>query len=1104
MSLAEQLDALTPEQRQNLMQKLAQKQQASREEKRSGTELPISKLDVAGAVRPIVRQSRTMSEYPLSKAQERIWFLESLEGAKPTYHIAAALAFEKSLDLAALEYAMAALINRHQALRSRFVETFEGVRQRFLSSDSVSPQLVRKPVNDKELSVVLNAAVNQPFDLSSEPPFRIHWYQADSGKSHLLLVMHHIISDAWTAGLLLTELSTLYNAKINQSLPKLAPLNCEFTDYVFWQNQLIESDEIEKQIDWWEDQLRDVNDLELPLNRPREKGAMSKGSFHRAVLPKATMDAFNLLCKSQHVSVFHGLMAVFQTLLYRVTQQSDFAIGTPFAGREHSDSQSLVGLFVNTLPIMNDAKAGLTFHSLLASVRSRILQAHQQQNVPFEVLVDRLNVARDTLSSPLFQVFFSYQAENPLNQIAFGENVAEFMPVHTETAKFDLSLMVQSENNDLVAHFEYNAQLFDEATIAGLQDSFFCLLDAVCHAPNTHIDQLALVSTQAKSALFANFGPKTSLPELLDVAALIEQQAVMQPESIAVQQGENRISFGELNQKANGLAKQLNALGVGSGARVGLHLPPSIELMAGMLATIKLGAAYVPMDIQLPDVRLHFISEHAELAIVLSMDETTFTDQSIVLNLRDIESEPENPIRELTAQTPIYTLYTSGSTGKPKAASVSLASEVNLLNWYGSTYGLDSSQHVLVFSAIGFDLTQKNLLGSLCFGAQCHFPETPYYDPEAIVNTIEAQKITWVNCAPSALYPLIDFCVDFNQLASLQQVFLGGESIQVDRLTLWLKHSKAQLINMYGPTECADITTSYTLDADTGLGENKLPIGRAIDHVQTYVLDANQQLLPQGAIGELCIAGRSVGLGYFKNKSLNEKTFIANPFSQHSDDKILYRTGDLVRYNGQGLLEFVARNDGQMKIRGIRVDPEEIESALKAIDGVSDAVVNLQGAAHDQLVAFIKSENGLVDTTAYQHQLSQRLAKFMIPVAFDLIDKIPLSPNGKVDRKQLPEIVLQRKQDIPFVGPRNPIEAELVVIWQSLLGVERISVHDDFFHLGGHSLLATQLMIRIREAFAMDLPLRTVFEVSSLEGLAEIIFSLSSHDTDMVLEEGVL
>ncbi|MCY4045852.1 MAG: non-ribosomal peptide synthetase [Cellvibrionales bacterium] len=482
------------------------------------------------------------------------------------------------------------------------------------------------------------------------------------------------------------------------------------------------------------------------------------------------------------------------------------------------------------------------------------------------------------------------------------------------------------------------------------------------------------------------------------------------------------------------------------------------------------------------------------------MKDTSFVDRTIRLHLDAITIDSENPKRQVTQDSPLYTLYTSGSTGKPKAASVSLGNEMNLLHWYSETYGLDASQRVLVFSAIGFDLTQKNLLGSLCFGAACHFSPAPFYDPEVICKTIEQEQITWVNCAPSAFYPLVDFADGTAQLASLKQVFLGGENIQVDRLSSWLAHSQTQLINMYGPTECADITTSIHISP----GNNKLPIGKAIDNVKTYVLDANQQLLPEGVIGELCIAGRSVGLGYFKNQSLNDKIFIANPYSQDADDKILYRTGDLVRYNSQGLLEFVARNDAQMKIRGMRVDPEEIEGALKAIEGVADAVVNLQGTEQNHLVAFIRSTSELQESSFYQQQLAQRLARFMIPVAFERIDQIPLSPNGKVDRKQLPEIALYRSEDIPFVAPRNPIEQELALIWQSLLGIDRVSVHDDFFHLGGHSLLATQLMIRIREAFAMDLPLRTVFEVSTLEGLAEIIFSLTQHDMDIALEEGVL
>ncbi|MCY4044294.1 MAG: condensation domain-containing protein, partial [Cellvibrionales bacterium] len=610
-SLAEQLDALTPEQRQSLMQKLAQKRQANqgtRESNRLVSAHSANDAQKQGAGIPIIRQSQGVSEFPLSKAQERLWFLESLEGAKPTYHIACALNFDQPLKLDALNDAMTGLVNRHQVLRARLIETRDGVKQVFSSSDAAI--LAKQQINGDEIHKVLREAVNQPFDLTNEPPFRVHWYESHGGKQTLLLVMHHIVSDAWTAGVLLTELSILYTAKTQQQLPNLPALNCDFTDYVFWQNQVLEGLEADKQLPWWEEQLAKVRDAQLPLNRSRERGGMEKGAFYRAALPKSLLTAFSSLCQSQQASVFHGLMAVFQTLLYRVMQQNDFAIGTPFAGREHQDTHGLAGLFVNTLPILNDAQTGLTFTALLSQVRNRILAVHQRQHVPFEVLVDKLNVPRDTLTSPLFQVFFSYQADNPLNHVAFGNATATFEPVHTETAKFDLSLMVQAENSDTIAHFEYNAALFDEKTIQRLQQSFVCLLEAVCLAPNQSIDTLPMVSEQEKLALFAHFGQRTPIPATFDVASLIEQQAKLQPERIAVRQGEESITYGELNQKANGLAKELSALGVQSGQRVGLHLPPSIEFMAGLLATIKLGAAYVPMDTQLPDVRLHFIAEH--------------------------------------------------------------------------------------------------------------------------------------------------------------------------------------------------------------------------------------------------------------------------------------------------------------------------------------------------------------------------------------------------------------------------------------------------------------------------------------------------------------
>ncbi len=1090
--LSERLDALSPTQREILLTKLKKKKRTQQT-----THFSVHQ--------PIVHVKQNTGHYTLSSGQQRLWFLEQLDPGKPTYHIASALNLEGSLNLFALKHALQTIIDRHDSLRTTFVNQHEGVFQRI--TDKSTAVLARMHLNEASLNAALEKEMATPFDLLNGPLFRVTLFKLSDQRHVLSFVLHHIISDAWSCQVLLSELSILYNQAIHGDVHALPELPCQYTDFARWQSELFAQPVIEKQRSFWLKALEGIEPLSLPYDHSRPKTISYQGDFIKVDLQETEVNKFTELCHTFNVTLFHGLMSVFQALLFRYTQQRHFCIGTPVAGRNHEDTQGLIGFFVNSLAITNDATADITFAELLTQVKNTTLDAQSHQDIPFESIVEALDLPRDTSVAPIFQVFFSYNPDNNQAQCALTALETSLIPMDNQTAKFDLSLIVHTTDNGLSCHFEYNTDIFERSTLMHLTDAFKCLLNDACDKPSHQIKDLSLLNNNDKQTLLTLGQAPNKTPLETDIATLFERQVERTPHKIAIVEGEQSITFDKLNHRANQLAHVLMTQGITKGSHVGVSLLPSIDLMVALIATVKMQATYIPMEPHWPVPRLQGMVDDAGISLVLT--QATLEDLSVNQFCLDAIKNTENrdnPARHHDENLPLYMLYTSGSTGRPKAASVSHLNASNLYHWYKETFTLSADDKLLVFSSIGFDLTQKNLWASLCFGAELHFTGCDYYDPVEINRTIKTQAISWINCAPSAFYPLIDHCRDFVELASLKQVFLGGESIQLSQLHAWLDHSTthAALVNMYGPTECTDIATFYRHKKT----DKKLPIGRPINNVQLYVVDKNLHLLPKGAIGELCIAGTSTGLGYHNNDARNASAFVTNPYSQSQGDKSLYRTGDLVRYKSNDGLEFIARNDSQMKIRGFRVEPEEIEAAIKQLPGIKDAVVALrQNQQQEQLIAYMMSPSDLASAQFYRQSLGQILADFMIPSAFVKIDSIPVNVNGKVDRKLLPDIDMCRAEENTYIAPRNALEAEIVDIWKNLLAIDKIGVTDNFFHSGGHSLMATQLLIRIRERFFIDLPMRTLFEISTIEGLAEIIFAMQQnheHLDEDVLEEGIL
>ena len=1106
--LMARLAQLSPEQREALLKKLQQQKQSS--------SAPSSSIPV---------QPRDQG-LPLSFSQQRLWFLQQLEGPSATYNIAAAIRLKGTLDVEALRQTIETIVARHEILRTVFVEERDQAVQRIVNASrwllpvedlSQLPADTRATLQKERI----REAAQKPFDIAQGPLLRTSLLKLDSNEHVLLTTMHHIIGDGWSVRVLLREINAIYGALCRGETSPLPPLGIQYADFATWQRHYFDDKRLAPQIDYWRHQLGGVEVLELPTDHPRPPQMSYRGNYYQFSLPKPLIDGLNRLSQQHGATLFMTLLAAFKVLLARYSGQSDICVGSPIANRTRSDIEPLIGLFVNSLALRSHVDVQQSFIELLKRLQKTTLDAYANQDVPFERLVDVLGVARDTSHSPLFQVFFSLTNGEAERNLQLHSLNAEFLPADIDSAKFDLSLLATEYRDRLVCQLEYASDLFERDSIVRMALHFSELVAGIVSNPMTRIGRLPLLDRDETRQLLVEWNQTSRSYPHSTITTQIEAQVTRTPDAIAVRCGQATLTYAQLAARANALAHALQQQGVVRGDRVGLCLPRSLDLITAVLAVLKCGAAYVPMDTGYPADRLQHMADNAGMKLLLtqsSLRERMPQHGGGTLAIDDIDldggARPQ-PV-ETDADDLLYVVYTSGSTGLPKGAGVLHRNESNLLQWYLREYGINGDDRVLVISAFGFDLTQKNLLGPLVAGACIVLPESDHYDHLEALNLIRTQQITLLNCAPSAFYPIVAAAQTPEHLHSLRVVLFGGEPIRMENLARWFEHSgyRAHIVNMYGPTECTDIAASYTVKRPQDFLTRAVPIGRPNDNVKLYVLDELKQPVPIGVVGELYIGGDGVGCGYINNDALTAEKFVSNPFQPG----LMYRTGDLVRYRlsrdgrANGDIEFVSRADGQVKVRGFRIELGEIEAQLNRHPDVSECVVTaVTGNTGAVLVAY--AVGTFSDAGALQLFLRQSLPEYMVPSAIVPIERIPLTPNGKVDRKALPLPDLSQIGRKPFVAPRNATESELCNIWQQLLDADNLGVHDNFFEVGGHSLLATQLITRIRDRFALELPLKALFDMPTIAGLAELIQSLTpqSHalqstasDSDEDFEEGVL
>ncbi len=1049
----------------------------------------------------------------LSYAQQRLWFLDQLEGASATYNIPAALGLSGPLDVEGLQAAAKVLVARHDSLRTRF------------PAEAGAPAVVVGPPYDPLTMTDLRAygaaaraeaeqraAVHArtPFDLAEVPLWRLELLRVGAEEWVLLFNIHHIIADGWSLGVLLQEWSALYRAHIIGDAPALPALPIRYTDYALWQQRWLAGGALERQLAYWVEALAGAPQrLELPADHPRPAVQSYRGARLRQPIDGERTAALKAFGQARGATLFMTLFSAFAVLLYRYTGQDDLLIGSPIANRTQSETEPLVGLFVNTLVLRARLHGELRFTECLAQVRRMTLGAYAHQALPFETLVERLNPERSLSHSPLFQVMFVLQ-NTGIAELDLPGVAVDAVPQEVGVAKFDLTLNVIETAQGLELEWEYATDRFEQPRIARMAGHFAVLLDGLLAQPETPVHALPLLTDAERVDLERwGTGPVAEAPG--DLVARFEAQAAARPTAPAVVADEETLSYAGLNARSNRLAHHLiNAYGIGPDRLVGLYLEPSAALLVGLLGILKAGGAYVPLEPGYPVERIRYMIGDSAVPVIVTREglaaEVPGSAPCVLvddprLGNRGESADPTgvDPTRQAGPDDLVYGIYTSGSTGQPKGTLINHGGFSQLLEWYIRRLGLSAADRTLIVSPIGFDLTQKNLFAPLLVGGQVHFTRSAPLDVPGMRDVIAHHGITWLNCAPSAFYPLVEGAPQpraWTKLSSLRWVVLGGEPIALERLRDWLEYpeTRARIMNSYGPTESTDVVAAYVPDDPLASGDGAaLAIGYPLPGYRIYLLDAFQQPVPPGLPGEVCIAGPGLARGYHRRPDLTEQAFVTAKVLGHWER--LYRTGDRAWQRPDGAMIYLGRMDSQVKVRGQRIELAEVERAIRHQPEVREAVATVVETDSDhRLVAYLVpalgAESGDLGEPAFDeadlmNRLRGCLPAAMVPNAFVRLSELPLTPNGKIDRGALPPPAADPGRITPSVEPRDETERALVGIWEDLLGVRGLGIHDSFFDLGGHSLLAIRLLGRIEQRWHQCLPVATLFDAPTIAGLAD-------------------
>jgi len=1090
--LNERLAGLSPEKRALLMQQLAKQ---------------------GGAARSAIARRARPERVPLSSAQQRLWVLEQLTPGSPVYNVPTSHWLQGELDVAVLQRAFDEIVCRHESLRAIIASDEAGPYQQVCDPAPVPLQredVRHLPLVEREAAAfaIARQEAARSFSIARGPLLRALLVQVADDRYLLVINAHHIATDGWSLSILCEELRQLYAAfRLGQESP-LAELPLQYIDYALWQREALEGEPLRKQLDYWREQLSGrLPVLELPGDRPRPPKQSYRGEVFRDLLPADEYEAVKRLSRQEGVTPFMTLLAAYNALLLRYSGQSDQIVGVGVANRGRQELESLIGFFVNTLALRVDLSGNPSFRELLARVKDITLGAYSHQDLPIERLMEELDLDRALSHSPLFQTMLFFQ--NFPNQEAqlpgLSLSPVDFDRINQGTARTDLTLFASEADEGLGLFFEYATDLFDEAAIAALSRHLQQLLRSAIADPARPIGDLAILTGDERRQLLLQWND-TRRDTLVDrpVHALFEAQAARTPDAIAVQFGDIRLSYAELDAQANAIAAALIARGAAPGELVGLFVERSPQMLAAMLGVLKSGAAYVPLDPSYPSERLTFMLEDSAARLVLAQYALLPQLPASAATAITIEDALATPA-PMTVRSKVrpedlaYVIFTSGSTGRPKGVQIPHRAVVNFLAAMACKPGLSATDTLCAVTTLSFDIAVLELLLPLTVGARIVLADrATASDGVALAALLERSGCTVMQATPATWRMLLD--ADWSGHPQLR-VLSGGEGLPRD-LADRLLRCVAELWNVYGPTE----TTVWSTLERISAGEDSISIGRPLANTEVYVVDAHRQPMPVGVPGELLIGGLGVARGYLARPELTAEKFIPDPFGTRPGGR-LYRTGDLARWRRDGKLEVIGRIDHQVKLRGFRIELGEIESVLGEHPDVRQAVVICREdrPGDKRLVAYVvphaSTPASSVDLRAF---VRDRLPDYMVPSACVVLEQLPMTPNGKIDRRALPAPELGVGDADAYQPPRNAEEETLAGLWAEVLGVERVGIHDDFFDLGGHSLLATQLIARVQKAFGGDITLRLLFEAPSVAAFVERLLQSRMDSIDVDALAGML
>lgn len=1063
-----------------------------------------------------IEPRKQQENLPLSFAQQRLWFLDQLEPNSNAYNIPYRLQIQGSLNISILEKSISEIIQRHEILHTNFISIDGQPKQVITAKNTFSLPLVdlqSLPEDQQKLEVEIIAKQEseKPFNLAENSLFRIKILRLNAASHILLINIHHIIFDGWSFGVLFDELKVIYTAYyegVNSPLPQL-PI--QYADFTLWQRQWLSGEVLESQLNYWKRQLAgDLPILELPTDRPRPRVQTYIGATQSFILSPELTANIKSLCQQEGVTLFMALLTTFKVLLCRYSGQEDVIVGTPIAGRNRREIEGLMGFFVNTLALRTDLTNNPSFRELLGQVRQVCLEAYTHQDVPFEQLVEVLQPERDLSHTPIFQVMFVLQ-NAPMGELELPNLNLTVLEPPKQTAKFDLTLLMEEKNGQLIGAWEYNTDLFDGATIERMIEHFQMLLSGILATPDQNIWQLPLIAEQERHQLLVEWNQtQTDYSQDKCIHQLFEEQVEKTPNAVAVVFDNEQLTYRELNQRANQLANYLQTLGVKSEKIVGICVERSLEMIVGLLGILKAGGAYLPLDFTYPQERISRMLDDAQVAVLLTQKQLLAKINQLKLVVEnkievvsideDIKDLPtDNILNDLNylnyphCENLAYVIYTSGSTGTPKGVAVEHRQLLNYVNGIVEKLDLPIAANFAHVSTFFADLGNTMIFPALCTGGCLHIiAKEVATDPLAFSKYNQSYSLDCLKIVPSHLSALLTGS-EPEKLLPRQRLIFGGEAASWDLIKRVNELApKCQIFNHYGPTETTVGVLTYLIGKTaTETLSNTVPLGRPLPNTQIYLLDKYHQPVPLGVSGEIYIGGDGVARGYINKPELTNERFIDDPFS-HQAEARLYKTGDLARYLPNGDIEFLGRIDDQVKIRGFRIELREIEALLNQHPNLREAkvIVREDIAGDKKLVAYIILTSNQNSSSEISHQLREylklNLPDYMIPSAFVVLESFPLTTNGKIDYRAFPGANFSFPQ-IKYVRPRTPTEEIIANIWSRVLKVENIGIDDNFFELGGHSLLATQVISRIRQSFNLEIPLRLLFECPTIAQLSSQI-----------------